>query len=208
MPPSLLVVVARRYDGRIVSCPFPRLCREQSGSLGPRRPSALGYWIGGAVMAAAVVGAAIRAAFAFFRRQPPPAGAAGPGIRDFRKTLPSAPVAAAAFGARLGHPLADGAAHSIGRRLRRRGCQLAARSQGLVGDGRVRAVARGRTRMGQGMRRHTCQATGASPQLTPGGCHQRPGRGSHGHHQPTAGSHGGEQHRDRGACGEGLRLRH
>lgn len=102
----------------------------------PRRPSALGYWIGGALMAAAVVGAAIWAVFAFFgdtRHQP---GAAGPGIRDFLKTLPPTPGGrAAAFGTRLGYPLAGGTAHSIGRQLRRRGYQLAARSQDLVVTG-------------------------------------------------------------------------
>ncbi len=101
------------------------------------RPSTLGYWIGGALMAAAVVGAAIWAAFALLgdtRHRP---GAAGPSIRDFPKTLPPTPVAARLPSA----PVWDirwPAAHSIGRQMRRRGYQLAARSQGLVVTGACR----------------------------------------------------------------------
>jgi hypothetical protein len=110
-----------------VPTPAPRAIRP-AGT--PHRPSALGYWIGGALMAAAVVGAAIWAAFAFLGGTRYQLGAADPGIRDFLKTLPPALGGrAAAFGTRLGYPLAGGAAHSIGRQLRRRGCQLAARSQ-------------------------------------------------------------------------------
>ena len=136
----------------------------------PHRPSALVYWIGGALMAAAVVSAAIWAAFAFFGDTPPPAGRR----RPRHPGLPQDP----AVGFRwprgcLRHP----SGISAGRRRRPldrppvappwlpAGRQI----PGSCGDGRVRAVARRRTRMGQDMGRHTSQATGGCEPATDAG---------------------------------------
>lgn len=67
----------------------------------------------------------------------PEPGAAGPGVRDFLKTLPPPRPGsrAAAFDTRLGYPLAGGAAHPIARQLRRHGYQLAANTHGFVVTG-------------------------------------------------------------------------
>jgi hypothetical protein len=63
--------------------------------------------------------------------------AAGPGVREWLKTLPPAPFGsrAAAFDTRLGSRMAGGAARSVARQLHKHGYQLAAKAEGFIVTG-------------------------------------------------------------------------
>ena len=119
--------------------PAPRAVRR-AGT--PHRPSALGYWIGGALMAAAVVGAAIWGAFAFLggtRHQP---GAAGPASGACSRPCRRLPVAARLPSASVWDirwPAAPPTRPPVAPPWLPAGREI----PGSCGDGRVRAVARG-----------------------------------------------------------------